>query len=83
MATVAASPSYTTTGPERTGPGRPTPLRRGRAERRERRCEALKVLQRHVQESPVSAKEASLQVQMTELERAGNCAQAVESQPAP
>lgn len=42
-------------------------------ERRERRCDALRVLQRHVQETPASGKEAALLTQMSELQRVGAC----------
>jgi predicted Zn-dependent protease len=41
--------------------------------KRERRCEALRVLQRHVQETPASAQEPALREQMGQLESGGEC----------
>jgi tetratricopeptide (TPR) repeat protein len=55
----------------------------GAYERRQRPCDALRVLVRHVKEAPASSREAPLHAQMSQLRTAGQCADAAAAQTEP
>jgi tetratricopeptide (TPR) repeat protein len=55
----------------------------GAYERRQRPCDALSVLERHVKEAPASGREAPLHAQMSQLRTAGQCADAAAAQGEP